>query len=411
MNSAAARQDADAVAPVLVAGGGPVGSALALALGRAGIPVTLLDAATGGGDAPAELRPIALSASSERILRTLDVWPLLEPDAEPIRTVHVSERGRFGVVRLRASELGVDALGQVADAGSIARALDRSLDGCTRVRRMRPATVAAVEPGDGRARVRMASAGADLDAMLVVAADGAQSLLRESLGVAVHSREYRQHAVVCNVTPGVAHRQVAYERFTPGGPVALLPLADARCGLVWTLDENRAAEVAGCDDAGFLLLLQECFGNRLGRLQAASPRSTFALSLVRSESVTARRCVLIGNAANQLHPVAGQGLNLGLRDAAVLAEMVARAVRRGLDPGDPGLLAEYSRRRRRDQDSVVRFTDALARGFTAGPPALGVLRGAGLLALDLVPAAGRAFARRAMGLAGPQPRLVRGLLP
>jgi 2-octaprenyl-6-methoxyphenol hydroxylase len=244
-----------------------------------------------------------------------------------------------------------------------------------------------------------------------VAADGGNSPLRDLLGVAARRRAYQQCAVVCNLTPGRPHAQVAYERFTPAGPVALLPLADGRCGLVWTLPVAEAERVCGLDDDGFLAAVQSAFGYRLGRFAAVTPRQTFPLSLVRAAALTAPRAVLAGNAANQLHPVAGQGLNLGLRDAATLAELVVATLRRGGDPGAAGLLATYARRRASDHRAVVRFTDALARVFTVDLPLASGLRGAGLLALDLVPAAGRALARRAMGLAGRQPSLVRGRLP
>jgi 2-octaprenyl-6-methoxyphenol hydroxylase len=397
---------------VLVSGGGPVGSALALALGQAGIPVTLLEASPPGPGGDADLRPIALSASSVRIFRALGVWPTLAPHACPIRTVHVSERGCFGMVRLRAREQGVDALGQVSDAAAIARALEPALDACTAIERLRPAAIEDVDADTDHVRVAVDGAGeTPLHARLLVAADGARTSLRDALGVGTTRRDYRQAALVCNVTPGRSHDETAYERFTASGPVAMLPLVDGRCGLVWTLDEIEAEVLAHGDEAAFLAALQQCFGYRLGRLRSAGPRVCFPLSLVRGNAVTAARCAFIGNAANQLHPVAGQGLNLGLRDAAQLAELVVAAIGRGEDPGAPTLLAEYARRRRADHAAVVRFTDTLARGFIMRVPALSALRSAGMLALDLVPAAGRVFARRAMGLAGPQSRLVRGIAP
>jgi 2-octaprenyl-6-methoxyphenol hydroxylase len=181
--------------------------------------------------------------------------------------------------------------------------------------------------------------------------------------------------------------------------------------VVWTLPEARAQAIAALPEAAFLGALQQAFGGRLGRLYAAGARTSFALSLVRSHALTAPRVALVGNAANRLHPVAGQGLNLGLRDAAALADVVADAVRAGADPGADAVLAAYARARRPDQRAIVRLTDTLARGFSARPGLLGGLRSAGMLALDLVPPASRALARRAMGLAGRQSRLVRGIAP
>ncbi len=399
--------------PVLIAGGGPVGSTLALALARAGVAVTLLDAAPPDAAVAADARPIALAASSARILQTLGVWPAIAARACPIRTVHVSQRGCFGAVRLRADEQGVPALGHVVDAASIARALEPALDACAGLTRVRPAAVRDASAAGDALRVGFEAADGwrTADTRLLVAADGGRSALRDLLGVTARTREYGQCAVVCNVVPERAHDAVAWERFTPDGPVALLPLADGRCGVVWSLPEEQAARVAALDDDGFLAALQDAFGTRMGRLREATARHAFPLTLVRASTLTAPRAVLIGNAANQLHPVAGQGLNLGLRDAATLAELVADAVRGGEDPGAPELLADYARRRAADHAGVVRFTDALARVFSVRLPLAAPLRAAGLLALDLLPPAGRALARRSMGLAGRQPRLVRGLLP
>jgi len=398
---------------VLVCGAGPVGSTLALALAAAGVRVGLVEAPAPGAAANgAQQRPIALSASSVRILTTLGVWPAIARDACPIRMVHVGEQGRFGMVRMRARELGVEALGYVSDARAIDAALGHAVAAAPGITRIGAALVRGATLRGDRVQARLdPGAAGEPHAMLLVAADGGDSRLAQALGIASDRDEYRQRALVCTVTPGRPHHCVAYERFTPAGPLALLPLAHGRCGLVWSLPEARARSVAALDDQAFLAALQGAFGRRLGTLHAASPRLDFALSLVRSRTLTAPRLVLVGNAANQLHPVAGQGLNLGLRDAAVLAELVADAVRAGGDPGADALLAEYTRRRLPDHRAVVRFTDVLARGFSSAAGLPGCLRSAGMLALGLVPPASRALARRAMGLGGRQPRLVRGIAP
>lgn len=397
---------------VLVCGAGPVGSTLALALAAAGVRVGLVHAPPPAAMAHAGCRPIALSAASVRILTTLRVWPAIAPRACAIRTVHVSEQGRFGMVRLRAQDMGVDALGYVIEADVIGRALHAALAADAGVTRVGPAQVRGAQPcGDLLAASLDPAVEDPPRARLLVAADGGESGLGEALGIASQVREYGQRAVVCAVTPGKPHAGIAYERFTPHGPLALLPLSDARCAVVWTLPEARAQAIAALPEAAFLDALQQAFGGRLGRLHAAGTRTSFALSLVRSHALTAPRVALVGNAANRLHPVAGQGLNLGLRDAAALADLVAAAVRAGADPGADAVLAAYARARRPDQRAIVRFTDTLARGFSARPGLLGGLRSAGMLALDLVPPASRALARRAMGLAGRQSRLVRGIAP
>jgi 2-octaprenyl-6-methoxyphenol hydroxylase len=376
------------------------------------VRVGLVHAPPPAAVAAAGCRPIALSAASVRILATLRVWPAIASRACAIRTVHVSEQGRFGMVRLRAQDMGVDALGYVVESDVIGRALQAALDADVGVTRLGPAQVRGAQPCGELLAARLDPVSGDPPrSSLLVAADGGESGLGEALGIASQVREYGQRAVVCAVSPGKPHEGIAYERFTPHGPLALLPLPDARCAVVWTLSEARANQLAELPEADFLGALQQAFGRRLGQLHSAGARTSFALSLVRSHALTAPRVALVGNAANRLHPVAGQGLNLGLRDAAALADFVAAAVRAGADPGADAVLAAYARARRADQRAVVRFTDLLARGFRARPGLLGGLRSAGMLALDLVPPASRALARRAMGLGGRQSRLVRGIAP
>jgi len=400
-------------APVLIAGGGPVGSTLALALSAAGVEVVLAEASAPGAPGPAAVRrPIALAAASVRILDTLGVWPAIAGSACPITMVHVSEQGRLGMVRLRAEEQGVAALGQVTDAAVIGAALERALAAAPRVRRLRPSRVVGVSLGPERVRATLDPVPeAPAEARLLVAAQGDDPLLRERCGIACTRRDYGQWALACTVIPGRAHGGVAYERFTPCGPLALLPLAGGACAVVWTLPEQRARALAEVAQAHFLDALEQAFGRRLGRLREAGPRQVFPLALERARRITGARLALAGNAANRLHPVAGQGLNLGLRDVAALAELVAGCVRAGGDPGAEALLAAYAQARRADHAAVVRFTDTLARAFTLARAPFGTLRSAGMLALDLLPPASRALARRAMGLAGRQPRLVRGVWP
>ena len=405
---------------IAIAGGGLVGKSLAVALGRARIPVTLVEA----GEAEArsgsgyDSRPIALSQSSRRILDALGVWDPLSATATPIARIHVSDRGHFGFARLRAEDHCVDALGYVIGAAELGRALEAAVRSVDRVRVVRPAVVDDVEcDRSPAARLVISTAGDNaahglpsrVQAKLVVLCDGGRSPLRERLGIAVSERDYGQWAVTTTVEARRAHDGVAYERFTAAGPLALLPMHGNHCGLVWSMDASLAERLVALDDAGFVSALTEQFGMRLGGFVSSGPRSAFPLRLITATEVVGERLAIIGNAANHLHPVAGQGLNLGLRDAAVLAEIVSACLHEGGDPGDSSVLARYAGWRRRDQKLVSRATDALVRLFSNRLAPLVVARGLGLLAFDLFPPAKRRFGDHAMGLAGHQSRLVRGL--
>ncbi len=403
-----------------IAGGGLVGMSLAVALGRAGIPVALIEArvAQRRGDPGYDSRPIALSQSSRRILDTLGVWDSLAAVVTPITRIHVSDRGHFGFARLQAEDCGVDALGYVVAAAELGRSLEAALGSTDGVRVLRPAVVDDVKcDGSPAARLCIAAAGEPpaqglppgIEAKLMVLCDGGRSALRERLGISVSERDYGQWGITARVEARCAHGGVAYERFTAAGPMALLPMQGNHCGLVWSMDAVLAERLMALDDDAFVCALSEQFGMRLGGFVATGPRSTFPLHLITATEVVGNRLAIIGNAANHLHPVAGQGLNLGLRDAAALAEIVSAAMREGRDAGDPSVLAGYAEWRRRDQKLVARATDAVVRLFSNRFAPLVAARDLGLLAFDLCPAAKRRFGNHAMGLAGRQSRLARGL--
>lgn len=251
-----------------------------------------------------------------------------------------------------------------------------------------------------------------LQARLVVAADGAQSQVRAAAGIAAGLEDYRQVAIVAHVRASRAADGTAYERFTPTGPFAVLPLHDGAYGVVWTLEPLQAERVLALSDKEYLLALQQAFGWRAGRLQQVGRRSAYPLKLTRADRLTGQRVVLIGNAAQGLHPVAGQGFNLGLRDAATLAEVIGEAVARAgvqADVGAPAVLAEFAARRRADRDGVTRFTDGLVKLFGDTRAGVPLLRDLGLLLFDLSPTAKQALSRLSWGFAGRMPRLSRGL--
>ena len=421
-HGAAVTQPREGSYELAIAGGGLVGMSLAVALDRARIPVALVEAskAQRPGNSGYDSRPIALSQSSRRILETLGVWDSLAAIVTPITRIHVSDRGHFGFARLHAGDCCVDALGYVVTASQLGWALEAALRSTHRVAVLRPAVVDDAQCGHSScARLSIAAAGghsapglpSHVEAKLMVLCDGGRSALRERLGISVSERDYGQCAVTASVEARCAHGGIAYERFTAGGPLALLPMQGNNCGLVWSMDASLAERLMALDDDGFVAALTEQFGMRLGGFVATGPRSTFPLRSITATEVVGERLAIIGNAANHLHPVAGQGLNLGLRDAAALAEIVEAALREGGDPGDPSVLAGYAEWRRRDQKLVSRATDVLVRLFSNRLAPLVAARGLGLLAFDLLPPARRYFGNLAMGLAGRQSRLVRGISP
>ncbi len=399
---------------VAIAGGGLVGASLALALAPLGFKVALVEAvAPGGGDHPSfDERTTALANGSARIFRSLGVWRHMEREATPIRRIHVSDQGRFGVARIDAAEQGLEALGYVLPNRVMGAALWQGLGTAPGIQVIAPARVLGSEPAGGVRVLAFEHSGTqqELRARLVVAADGARSLIREQAGIAADHWPYAQTAIISTITTQRFHDYVAYERFTADGPIAVLPLSDGRCGIVWTRPPEDAARLLALPDEVFLAELQAAFGFRLGRLLRVGVRSAYELALSRSERHVAERLAIVGNAAQGLHPIAGQGFNLGLRDAASLAEVLADARADGVaDVGEAGPLKAYADWRAEDRRRIVAFTDGLVRLF--GSP-LGVLRGlrsVGLLAFDAFPPAKSAMARLSVGAAGRIPRLARGV--
>ncbi len=398
---------------IVIVGGGLVGMSLACALKGSHLQVALVERAA----PPPAWRPhyddrtLALAYGSRRILEGMGLWAgLAAQGATPIRAIHVSERGRFGKTRLSARAAGLEALGYVVEMPALGDALHRSLANASAVDWLR-ASVEGVTLAKAVARLdlREGEARRTIEAQLVVAADGARSSVRIAAGIAARTIDYGQSAVVANVTPTRAHGNVAYERFTRGGPLALLPMRGGRCTVVWSMSREQAPALLACDDTDFLQALEDHFGARLGRLQRAGRRVHYALALTQVEDSVGERLALVGNAAHTVHPVAGQGFNLGLRDVAVLAELIIDSARRDGDVGEPQLLARYARARRHDTRAVSAFTDGLIRLFSNDAPGLGAARSLGLVATDLLPPLKRALIRRTSGLGGRLPRLARGL--
>jgi 2-octaprenyl-6-methoxyphenol hydroxylase len=398
---------------VIILGGGMVGASLACALSGQGLRIAMIE-----GVAPAtraepgyDDRAIALAYGTRRILDGLGLWQRLAADATPIHQIHVSDRGHFGAAHMDRTDEGLPAIGYVVPARAIGQVLETAVAAASDIERFCPAEVTGVEraSGDIRVHVRQDKAHFSLHGRVLVAADGADSSVRKHFGITSLERDYGQSAIVSNVTPQLPHRNIAYERFTDTGPLALLPMTEQRCAVVWTVESDQVDSIMQLSDEAFLAQLQERFGQRLGRLQRVGRRQAWPLRLLHANESVRERVALIGNAVHTLHPIAGQGFNLGARDVAVLAEVLIDAVRAGEDPGSLAVLERYSQWRRHDHRNVTVFTDGLARLFSLSLPALGMVRGAGLLAFDLFPPAKRLLTRMTMGRASRLPRLARGL--
>ena len=401
---------------VAVAGGGAVGAALACALADSGARVLLADPWVDAAESSPAFapRPLALSLASQRVFASLGVWDRVASEATPIESIHVSEAGRFGAARLEATECGVARFGSVVAATTLGAALRDAVARRSAVHRTRGRIVNAHVAADlveSRVIEAPERTSYSIHASLLVVADGGHSELRDALGVGTALRDYRQCAIASVVAAQRPRVRTAFERFTPTGPVALLPMGGARYGLVWCCGEEQAQALAALPDRTFADALDAVFPRRFGGFEPVGERALFPLRLVRAKAVVGERVVLVGNAANHLHPVAGQGFNLGMRDVACLAEVIAAARRDGDTPGDAAVLERYRRWRHPDHAAVARFTDVLVDIFGHRFPPAMALRAPALATLDLAPALKRALARRAMGFGGRVPRLALGQLP
>jgi len=387
---------------IAIVGGGMVGASLAAALAPLGLKVALVEAVPPGDASQPSFdeRTTALSNGSRRILETLGVWPGVSSLATPIRKIHVSDQGRFGFARIDAAEQGLAAMGYVVPNRALGTALWSHLQASANVQVLCPAQVSRITAGEHAVSLQIAqgAAAATIDCKLVVAADGVHSAVRSAFGVDAESRDYEQTAVITTVLPQRFHDHVAYERFTSSGPLALLPLEGGRCTLVLTLNRATAESAMAWSDQEFLAEVQRRFGFRLGRFLKAGRRVPYPLSLTRAARTSAGRCVIVGNAAQGLHPVAGMGFNLGLRDVASLAELIAeRRQEPGFDPGAASLLTEYDAWRAADRGGVIAFTDGLVRMFASSSSLVRRLRNVGLLAFDLLPPAKAALSSLSTG--------------
>lgn len=398
---------------IVIVGGGMVGASLARALSGCGLQIAVVESwSLDSQQQPSyDDRAIALAYGSKVILQAMGLWQMLAARVEPIRNIHVSDRGRFGFTRLDHQILKVDALGYVVTGRDLGASLFAGLAELPDVTLFCPASLTDFEVSEQEVNLSISQHDLEMQlrGRLLVAADGSRSMVRERLGIGVDEWEYGQSAVISNLTPGVPPNGTAFERFTETGPMAMLPLTEGRYGLVWTLDDGSLADVMALGDAEFLARVQQQFGYRLGYFQRAGRRASYPLSLVRAKEHIRPRVALIGNAAHALHPITGQGFNLGIRDVAVLADVLADAARDGKDPGAIEVLDSYADWRKGDQQLAALLTDSLVRLFTNPLLPMRVCRDLGMLALDLATPAKRLLTRQFMGINGRLPRLARGL--
>ena len=393
---------------VLIIGGGLVGASLAIALDGAGLRVALAEAVPPRFDLEPshDERNLALARASVNALEALGVLDAMA-SATAIRRIHVSRRGDFGAVRLDAAELGLPAFGAVLPARELGNALLRRLDECKDVERIAPAQAVAIEVGADAVEVDLHSGDATrrIRTRLLVGADGTESFVRGALGIDAVRHDYAQSAFVTTLTTDKPLDGTAYERFTNAGPVALLPLGGRRAGLVLSVPVAMAAQVAALDDDAFVAFVHERFGWRAGRLSRPGKRKPYALARMLATRTTAQRAVLVGNAAQSVHPIGAQGFNLGLRDALTLAELLRETVAMAGDPGAATLLARHVQRRAADREATTAFSDDLVRLMGNDFLPLRLLRSLGFHALDRITPLKRRFALRSMGFRGDVPTL------
>ena len=391
---------------IVVLGAGMVGASLVHLLQPAlqsGLTLTLIDRQPLQWDGDISQRPpsfdgraTALSYGTQQILSHIGVWPQMQERACAIEHIQVSDQGRFGQTHLHASEQHTDVLGYIVENAVIGQGLLSGLHQ-TGVNIMAPAEVSRISMNAGGARLTFAD-GSQLQTSLLVMADGARSPLAAQLGIQHERTRYGTHALVTQVETDRHHDYWAYERFSHDGPIAFLPLQTHQYAVVWTLADDLIDEVMALPDEAMLARLQSQIGHRLGTLLRAGQRQSYPLTLVRSKEQVRRSLVLLGNAAHSLHPVAGQGFNLALRDTAVLAEYLNRAWVAGQPLGDLALLQAYERQQQADQRNTIGASDLLPRIFGSRSAAVGVLRDAGLFGMSALPVVRRLFTRHAMGL-------------
>jgi len=394
---------------VVVVGGGPVGGVLSLALAQAGVAVAVIDHEDPATDLVAQFdgRALAVALTAKRAMTAVGLWAAVEPFAAPILRIRVADGNSPATLNYRHEEIGPEPFGWIVESQGLRRALATAMGRQPNLTRLAPMSVTGIARDESGVTVTLAD-GEMLTAPLIVGADGRRSMVRESAGIAVKQHGYDQIAIVCTVAHDLPHGNVAHEHFLPAGPFAILPLPGNRSGIVWTERARLAPAIMKQNDAGFLAELHSRFGDFLGAIVLEGSRFAHPLSFQLAEAYCAPRLALVGDAAHAMHPVAGQGMNMGLRDASALAERIVEAKRLGLDLGGSEVLERYANWRRFDNLLMLAMTDGLVRLFSNEIAPVKLARDIGLAAVNRMPSAKRLFTRHAMGLEGELPRLMKG---
>lgn len=396
---------------VVVVGGGLVGASFALNLSQqindsaySILVVEAVDSTDFDQQPSFDSRSTALSFGSRQIFETMKLWSAITPLVEPIIEIQVSDRGHFGRTTLSSAEQGVEALGYVIENRELGDVLGRAMQTSSGVSLLAAATITQIKPCRSGMELTVAREEqlTKLSAKLVVLADGGRSSICEGLGIDQTKTDYGQHAIITNVAFERPHSGVAFERFTESGPLAVLPLSDFqksnRGSLVWTVSESSREELLSCHEETFRSMLTQYFGERLGRIMQVGKRAAYPLSLTLAKEQVRPGLVLLGNVAHTLHPVAGQGLNLALRDSAALVRQLVIAKEQQVDPGEVKSLQAYLESQNQDQFESVLFTDQTVKLFSNNQWGQSAIRKLGLLGLELMPSIRSRFARSAMGL-------------
>lgn len=397
---------------VVIIGAGMVGASLACALAPSGLRIAIIESITLSNEQQPSYddRGITLSPSSKRILEHIGVWQQVQSSTTPIKKIHISEQGRFAFTHLDAAETGHAELGHVVVARSLGLALHKQMSSFENVKLICPAELKHFQKTDSGMALEISHSNKTemMSAGLLVGADGSRSLVRRLAGINTKENDFKQTAIVANITTQKPNNATAYERFTSHGPVAILPIDKNRSVLVFTVNKGDAERYLSMSDEQYSRAIETEFGRRLGKIEQVGHRCSYPIVFIEAMEQYQEQLILLGNSAHSIHPNAAQGFNLGLRDVAGLVECIFAGIGKGLSTDDVSILENYIKLREADQQRVMRFTNGLANSFYNKLPLLSCARNVAMLLFDTIPDLKTSFVEKTMGIAGLQPRLVRG---